>query len=203
MKTPRRILLIIAGICLIMACSKSDLFWKDNSGIPNLNKSGIALTPGDIFTLTGDALYTTWKVIDGEVVQEVAHPCTGELEILDENSFRFSFQETPPGVNGMTYFGKLSASGEITFQFPAPLMVFPDGTKLYITDVIKSHGCVTKLWGPGINEGTLYFIGRFDGTRITAEAKFMAMIEGDCTGLWEDTFSGPVHWVFGYDLALE
>lgn len=59
MKTLKRILFIIAGICLIIACSKSDHFWGDEP-LGNVYKGGNA-NPVMVtvpFKMEGDVLYT-------------------------------------------------------------------------------------------------------------------------------------------------
>jgi hypothetical protein len=61
---------------------------------------------------------------------------------------------------------------------------------------------VTDLWGPGINEGTLYFKERFDGTRLYAEAKFMATVNENCPDIFNPTYNGSVHRIFGYDMTV-
>ena len=211
MKNLKRILLFMAGICLLMACSKSDNFWGDD-GLGNKAKTGkdnpIAngkYEPGTIYKLSGLALYKTWEVGSGKIWQNAANRCVGTLEFLEGRNFRYTFAETQPDGNGMEFYGKISSSGTLTFQFPSPVATFPDGTNLYITDIIKGHACA-ELWGPGINEGTLYFHGKFDGTRFTATAKFMANVASPCPS--NDMFdpalvNNPLHWTFGYDLTID
>jgi hypothetical protein len=205
MKTLKRLLFFTAGICLLIACSKSDQFLGDDSFGNNLNNSqngsviNFKYTPGTSYELTGLALYKTWTVKEGTVIQDNKLECTGTLEFLEGRNFKFAFAEIRPGGNSMVYYGKISSSGVLTFQFPAPLI---PGTEFYITDVIKSHGCVKKIWGPGINEGTLFFNGKFDGNRFTAEAKFMALVDESCPDLLNPVYNGPVHWIFGYDLTV-
>jgi len=70
MKTLKRILFFIAGICLLIACSKSDRFTDNDLKMPNLNQTGIIIKKGDVFNFTGLALYQTWKVKDGTVLQD-------------------------------------------------------------------------------------------------------------------------------------
>jgi len=71
MKTFRRVLFFIAGICLLMACSKSDPFTDNDFNMSNLNKAGISIEEGDVYTLTGKALYQTWKVKDGTILYRI------------------------------------------------------------------------------------------------------------------------------------
>jgi hypothetical protein len=208
MKTLKRLLFLIAGICLLIACSKSDRFWDhDSFGDNSKNDQHESVkhfkyTPGTSFVLNGLALYKTWTVKERTVVQDNKNDCTGTLEFLEGRNFKFTFAETRPQGNSAIFYGKISSSGELTFQFPAPLFVDPVNGPFYITDVIKSHACVSKIWGPGVNEGTLYFNGKFDGDRFSAEAKFMALIEGACPELFSTPVDGPVHWIFGYDLTV-
>jgi hypothetical protein len=204
----RKLLFFIAGIYLLIGCSKSDQFSGDDS-LGNSFKKGqnkpivdLKYSPGTVYNLSGLALYKTWTVKEGTVIQDNKLDCTGTLEFLEGRNFKFSFQENRTGGNFMTYDGKISSSGVLTFQFPSPLFVGP-AEPFYITDVIKSHGCVTKIWGPGINQGTLFFNGRFDGERFTAEAKFMALVDESCPDLFNPTYNGPVHWKFGYDLTVD
>ena len=106
---------------------------------------------------------------------------------------------------GLVFSGKISSSGTLTFQFPSPLFVDPVNGPFYITDVIKGHACA-EIWGEGVNQGTLFFRGEFDGTRFTATAKFMAKVSSPCPS--NDMFDpalveGNLHWIFGYDLTID
>ena len=199
MKTTVKILSLVGAILLMMACSKPDPHYED-SNIAVEKSAATEYVAGTIFQLQGVSLYKTWAVIGGTVLQDVSHENIGVIEFLGGRDFRFFFQETREKGNEAEYYGKVSSSGELRFQFPAPLFTFPDGTPFYITDVIKSHGCVTDLRGPGINQGTLFFKGRFDGTRLYAEAKFMASVIDNCPELF--SYNGDVHWIFAYDMTV-
>jgi hypothetical protein len=208
MKNMKRLLFFFAAICLLVACSKSDGFLGPGS-FENTLKNGqndpaanLKYIPGTVYNLSGLSLYKIWSVKEGIVLGDYKIECTGTIEFLKDRNFVFSFQETGPDGNAATYSGKISASGELRFQFPSPLAILDDGTKLYITDIIKSHGCVTDVWGPGVNEGTLYFNGRFDGSHFYAEAKFKAMVNGNCPDLFDLAYDGLVNWIFGYDLTV-
>jgi hypothetical protein len=210
MKTLKRFLFFLAGICLLIACSKSDDF-LGNGSFGNSFKNGqnepivdLKYSPGTVFNLEGVAGYNTWEVISGKVWQDVANPCIGTLEFLEGRNFRYTFTETRPNGNAAVFTGKISASGTLTFQFPSPLFVDPVNGPFYITDVIKGHACA-EIWGEGINQGTLVFKGNFDGTRFTAIAKFMAKVASPCPS--NDMFdpalvNGPLHWTFSYNLCV-
>lgn len=157
--------------------------------------------PGDVFKLSGLALYRTWMVKGGKVLQNAGNPCVAELVILDKQNFKFTFTETKStGPISLECFGKMAASGVLTFEFPAP--IFPGGP--YVTDIIRAHTCAT-IWGEGINKGTLVFKGKFDGEKFEATAYFMAKIEVECPSaadLFPTPVDGNLHWTFGYDLAV-
>jgi hypothetical protein len=199
MKTIMKSLSLAGCLLLIMACTKSDPVYED-SNIAVEKSAAREYVAGTLYQLQGFSLYKTWTVIEGTILQDASFENIGEIEFLGGRDFRFSFQETRPGGNAMIYNGKISASGVINFQMPSPLFTFPDGTPFYIIDVIKSHGCVTDVWGPGVNQGTLYFKGRFDGTKLYAEAKFMASVIDNCPDLF--SYEGNVHWIFAYDMNV-
>jgi hypothetical protein len=199
MKTTVKVLSFAGCILLIMACSKSDPVYE-NGNFSVKKSAATEFVAGTIYQLQGYSLYKTWTVTDGTVLQDVSWENIGEIEFLGGRDFRFFFMETRENGNVAEYYGKISASGELNFQFPAPLFTLPDGTPFYIIDVIKSHGCVTDVWGPGVNQGTLYFKGRFDGTRLYAEAKFMAAVIDNCPELF--VYDGNVHWIFAYDMTV-
>ena len=202
-----KLLFFIAGICLLMACSKSDSYYNDSFGNKIGKDNAVAVNkcaPGTIYNLSGLALYKTWEVGRGTVWQNVANPCVGTLEFLEDRNFRYTFAETRPNGNAAVFSGKISSSGTLTFQFPSPLFVDPVNGPFYITDVIKGHACA-EIWGEGVNQGTLFFRGEFDGTRFTATAKFMAKVSSPCPS--NDMFdpaliNGPLHWTFSYDLCV-
>lgn len=208
MKTLKRFLFFVTGIGVLFACSKSDSYYDDSFGSNIGKENAVAVniyTPGTIYNLSGSALYKTWEVGRGTVWQDVDNPCVGTLEFLEDRNFIYTFAETRPNGNAMVFNGKMSASGTVFFKFPSPLFVDPENRPFYITDVIKGHACA-ELWGPGINEGTLYFHGKFDGTRFTATAAFMAKVSSPCP--LNDMFDpslveGNLHWIFGYDLTID
>ena len=169
-----------------------------------LDKPPLKYPAGTKFNLTGGAVYRTWEIGNGEVVQDAVNSCHATLEFCENNIFMYSFAEDRPNGNAASFYGKLDASGTLKFEFPSPLFVDPENGPFYITDVIKMHACAT-LWGPGINEGTVKFIGKFDGEHFSATGSFMAMVASPCPS--NDMFDpalhpGPLHWIFGYELDV-
>jgi hypothetical protein len=206
MKTLKRLFFLIAGISLLIACSKSDRFWDhDSFGDNSKNDQHESVkhfkhTPGTSYVLSGFALFDTWKVIDKTVLQDVHNVCTAELVFLEKDNFRITFFEVKPGFGTVPFecYGKISSSGVLTFKYPVPVF----GT-FNITDMIKMNSCAT-IWGEGINEGTLVFRGKFDGKRFTDTAKFMAKIEEYCPNnyMFETPVEGNLYWTFGHDLTV-
>jgi hypothetical protein len=206
MKTLKRLLFFIASICLLIACSKSDSF-LDNDSFGNNHKSGQIeplgarkFSSGDVFNLTGKALFDTWKVKDGEVLQDVHNDCWAELEIMDKNNFKITLHErkSPDFVLDVECYGKIAASGVLSFKYPTPIAF-----GMNITDIIIMNSCAT-IWGPGVNEGTLFFKGKFDGKKFTDTASFMAKIEEYCPNnyMFKTPVDGNLHWTFGHDLTV-
>jgi len=196
MKTPGKFLILLSGICLFIACSKSDQFSGDDLQMSNLNKSAVKINAGDVFPLSGLALYRTWKVGGGEVLQDVGLPCTATLEILENHGIIFTFTEPPKPT--IVCYGKMSESGVLSFKYPTPV-----AWGLNITDILRLHTCAT-IWGEGINEGTLVFKGNFDGTKFNATAKFMARIDVPCPdGMLGGPIDGNLHYTFGYALTVD
>jgi hypothetical protein len=195
-------------IFFALSCSKEDntmnMTSQDNEQTDL--KCKLTFHKGDIFHLSGMSLYKTWMVKGGKVLQDNKWDCIADLEILQNQNIKFTFSETAPGrPAGIVCYGKMSPSGILTFKYPVPVVTFPDGTGLNITDIIKMHACAT-IWGnPGFKENSLFFWGRFDGKKFTATAPFMAKIVEYCpsaSDLFETPVDGPVHWIFGYDLNV-
>jgi hypothetical protein len=207
MKTLKRILFFIAGICLLIACSKSDNFWGGDDPFGNKSKNdhdGLVCkdkyAPGTIYNLSGLSLYKTWEVKSGKIWQDGAYECVGTLEFLEGMNFKYTFQETAPDGNGAEFYGKISKSGALTFQFPVPLV--PGGPN--ITDIIKDHVCA-EIWGEGVNDGTLVFHGKFNGNKFNATSIFTVKVASPCPA--NDVFdpalvTNPLYWTFGYDLKV-
>ena len=172
----------------------------------DLSYNELLSSEGTVFHLKGMTMYRTWEVIGGKVWQNTGNPCVALLEFLDRKNFRVTFTETKSAESvTIICYGKIGSSRKLSFKYPVPLMTLPDGTGVNITDIIRQHACA-KICGPCIDEGTLYFKGKFDGTRFTATAKFMAMVESPCPS--NDMFDpsmvrGNLNWTFSYDLTLK
>lgn len=203
--------LLLCSFCLIalsfLGCNKqSSLIQTTTTDEDQADlKCGHIYKAGDIFHLTGEALFDTWKVKDGTVLQNVHHNCWADLEFIDKNNFKFTFHEEKPEVPVDPVFvlvaecyGKIASSGVLTFTYPTPIFA-----GMNITEIIIQNSCAT-IWGPMVNEGTLLFKGNFDGTKFTATAHFMAKIEEYCpTIMFTTPVDGNLHWTFGFNLNAD
>jgi hypothetical protein len=210
MKTLFKFLFAAACISLLVTCQKPDQAFIDDSSANELKCANIdkKFEKGEIFNLKGLALYKTWKVVGGKVIQDVKWDAVGTIEFLGDGNFTFTFSELRPNGNAAAFNGKIDNNGKLKFQFPSPLFVDPVNGPFYITDVIKQHACAT-IWGEGINEGTLVFHGKFNGNKFTATAIFNATVGCPCPS--NDMFdpcllnaNGVVdlYWIFGYDFEV-
>jgi hypothetical protein len=211
MKTLKRLLFFMAGICLLIACSKSDNFWGNDS-FGNSDKNcqikpivDHKYAPGTIYNLSGLSLYKAWEVKSGKIWLDYATECVGTLEFLEGMNFKYTFQETAPDGNGAEFYGKISKSGDLTFKFPVPLATLDDGTNINITDILKEHVCAEGIWREGVKDGTLVFHGKFNGNKFNATSIFMVKVASPCDA--NDVFdpalvTNPLYWTFGYDLKV-
>lgn len=168
------------------------------------NKSS-KLAPGTMINLEGTLNYSYYAVKSKEVLTDVTYECEAIIEILDHNEVTLNVVEySPDGVRAYPLPGKLTHGGHLKVQHTSPVMVLPDGTGLYMTDIIEGHlGC--SLTGPGIEEGVLVFNGKFNGVTLNAPAEFMAHcgIEWPANNLFDTPVDGPVKckWEFNFDVV--
>jgi len=153
--------------------------------------------------LSGVQNYYTYASKIDEVLQDGDLPCNIILEFLEGHNVKVTIDEGRPGGPG-EYYGTMTPSGQIMFSIPSPMMIFPNGSALYITDIIQMHsGC--EIYGRGINKGTLIYMGYFDGERLWASAPFHSKcpVEWPDNDLFETPVEGPVHWSWTIDVTVD
>ena len=210
MKNLNRLLFFFAAIGLLIACSKSDQFFGDDS-FGNIDKNcqkkpvvDHRFRPGTVYNLSGLSVYKAWEVKSGKKWLDYPTECVGTLEFLEGMNFKYTFQETAPDGNGAEFYGKISNSGVLTFKFPTPIAINPDGSNFYITDLISQHLCA-EIWGEGVKENTLVFHGKFNGNKFDATAIFIVKLASPCPNndvLDPALVTNPLYWSFGYDLKV-
>ncbi len=219
MKTLKRLLFFIAGICLLIACSKSDGFWRndsfrdnsknghnvqigDNQNCPIVNNKYI---PGTILTFSGKTIYKYVQVIGNYVLADMYCPNEAKITFLEDREIELFITENGDcGGRSFYAYGQITPSGSTKFEYAIPVITLPDGTGLKITDVIQGHlGCTIN--GPGIDRGTLVFFGKFDGSTLVATSYF----NSKCDVAWPNNnifttpVNGPVQCSWTYNLTLD
>jgi hypothetical protein len=213
MKTLKKLRLgsLMLLLLLAMGCSLQDeepLKIADESSddvtakIANLRQVS---KDGPIY-LSGFQKYYTYAVKSKEIIQgkdDEGLPCDVIIEFLEAHEIRITVDEGRPDGPGV-YLGTMTPSGQVKFSFPSPLMILPDDSPFYITDIISMHsGC--ELYGPGINKGTLNYHGYFDGERLLVSASFYSKceVEWPLNDLFETPVEGPVHWKWTIDVTVD
>jgi len=161
-------------------------------------------TPGDVLNFTGETLYKYEQTIGHIVLADQFCPCKVILTILENQKIKLFITESGIcGGRSFNAYGQITPSGSVTFEYEIPIMTLPDGTWIYITDIIKGHLGAT-LSGPGINKGTLEFFGKFDGSTLVATSQFNAKceVEWAANNIFTTPVKGPIKCSWTYDLAL-
>lgn len=170
---------------------------------------------GEAIELSGVMNYFTLALKGREVLQDHDNPCDVTLEILEGNNILVTVTEYPKYPDGTPMLdedgnqqirispliGKMTKGGTIKVSYPVP---FIPGTDFKVTDIIQGHtGC--ELFGPGIQKGTLVFIGNFNGNRLKATANFMSKceVEWEPNDLFDTPVDGPIKWKWSFDLTVD
>jgi hypothetical protein len=154
--------------------------------------------------LSGAQNYYTYAPKNNELLQNTPIPCDVILEFLEGQDFQFTIIEYTVPPRSWSVIGKMTPSGELKLSMPRPQQILPDGTEIYITDIIGMHsGC--ELYGPGINKQTLNYSGYFDGERFYAAASFYSKCEVSWppNELFETPVDGPVQWKWIIDVTID
>jgi len=211
MKTLKRLLFFIAGICLMIACSKSDDFWgNDSFGNRSKNNHDSPMTsnkyiPGTILTFSGKTVYKYVQVIGNNVLAEMYCPNNVKITFLENHEIELFITENG-GCGGRSFYayGQITPSGTTKFEYAVPVITLPDGTGLKITDIIQGHlGCTIN--GPGIDRGTLIFFGKFDSSTLVAISHFNSKCDvvGPNNNIFSTPVNGPVQCSWTYVLTLD
>jgi hypothetical protein len=188
----KKLLVFIAGICLLFGCSKSDQFYGDDLNSTDLNDmspkcNAIHKGPINLKGITGFGFYSAkeHKVLADPYVNYV--DCTAELTFGDKHKFVLHTKEGwlnddgSPFMYREIYFdGKILPSGELKFSWPMTFKEFDFDLGDYVTKTvgvlpeIRLHtGCV--LFGTGINNNTLDYKGYFRKNKFFADTHFMGI----------------------------
>lgn len=138
-------------------------------------------------------------------------PCTAELTFGDKQSFVLHTKEYfgPDFMYREVFFnGKITPGGQLKFSYPMTFTEFDFEVGDYVVKTVgilpemRLHtGCV--FHGPGINAGTLNFVGYFDGNRLYADMHIIGLQEvpGQMPFL-ANMVDGPIKLNFLFDLVV-
>jgi len=199
MRNLKRIMFFIAGICLLMACSKSDQF-GDNLSPEFAIKKGEVVNSGEVMTFEGKTIYKYVKVIGNETLAEMFCPNEATITFLKGNKIELYITENGDcGGRSFYAYGQMTPSGSVKFEYAVPVLF-----GMNITDVIRGHlGC--EINGPGISKNTLLFQGQFDGCKLVVVCHFIAKCDVYWFGnnIFDTPVEGPVQCTWTYDLDLK
>lgn len=199
METLKRLVFFIGGICLLIACSKSDQY---NSGLfmDNDLKNTMSFVEGDVLHFSGKTVYKYVQVIGDNVLADMYCPNEATITSLGNNKIELYITENGDcGGRSFFAYGLMTPSGSITFEYAVPVLY-----GMNITDVIRGHlGC--DINGPGISKNTLLFQGKFDGSKLVAMVHFIAKcnVHWEANNIFTTPVEGPVKCSWTYELTLD
>jgi hypothetical protein len=212
MKTLKRILFFIAGICLLVACSKSDLFSGDDFNVVNLNEmnlKSLVVHEGTI-PLEGFTRFDVYAkmehkvIVDGQLMYLI---CTAELIFSDKQHFVLNTKEYMPLPEGpalyreISFSGKMSPGGALKFSWPETWWELGEWRGNVLGQIRDHTGY--NVSGPGINNNTVNYTGYFDGNRFFADIHLNALQEvPGSMPPYDVVVDGPILVNFSIDLEV-
>ena len=140
--------------------------------------------------------------------------CKAELTFTDKQNFTLHTKEIipfdPPVLfREMTIKGKITPGGTVMYSWPESWLEMNWATGQLepvpydnVVAQVRAHTGY-ELSGPGVNSGTLYFKGFFDGTRFLADchANAFQVEPGNMGAPYDVVVDGPI--LFGMSTELE
>ena len=209
----RKLLFFIAGICLLLSCSKSDKFYGDDLNVTNLNEmSPRSLgTVNDKVCLEGTSNFYCYATKEQRLVvnpDEMYLIMKATLKHVGGQNYLLTTTEympLPPPEGPMLYRiikfeVKITAGGVVMFSWPEKWI---EGgvanSENVVAQVLRHTGCI--ITGPGVNKGTLDYKGKFDGTNFYAETHFTGkQVQDPAMGVYAG-IDGPAKFVFSITLS--
>jgi hypothetical protein len=176
----RKLLFFLAGICLLLGCSKSDKFYGDDLNVTNLNEmSPKSLgTVNDKVCLEGTSNFYCYATKQHRLVinpDEMYLPMTATLTHVGGQNYLLTTTEwwTPTEAYRIIDWDvKITAGGVVMFSWPETWYEggVIHGEENVVGQVLRHTGCI--IAGPGVNKGTLDYKGKFDGVNFYAATHF-------------------------------
>jgi hypothetical protein len=215
MKTLKRILFFIAGICLLVACSKSDLFSDDDFNVVNLNEMNLkslvvssAKSYADEICLQGTSNFDVYAPKEGRVVVNPAEmylTMDATLTHIEGQNYLLTTTETlPPDQGGPLLYRiiefnvKISEGGAVKFLWPDSWWELGTTHSDLAGQFLDHTGCIGA--GPGLNKSSLAYNGYFDGVNFYAAMHITAKQVQDPIMPVYIGLIGPIKFVFSMTL---
>jgi hypothetical protein len=218
----KKLLVFIAGICLLFGCSKSDQLIGDDSNGVNLNEmnlKSLAINKGTI-TLQG---FMRWYVYAKEEHKLIVDPanmytlCAAELIFTDKQNFVLNTTESFDNGDGtqtifrkISFKGKMTPGGELKYTWPETWIemnwetgVLEISPYANVVAQIRAHTGY-ELSGPGVNKNTVNYKGSFDGIRFFADCHTNALQQepGEMGPPYDVVVAGPLIFSMSTELQV-
>jgi len=141
--------------------------------------------------------------------------CTAELTFNDKQNFTLHTRETipldpPVFFREMTIKGKMTPGGVLKFTWPETWMelnwVTMEVEKTPYSNVVEQIRAHTgyKLFGPGVNMGTVNYLGFFDGTKFFAACHAIGFQQepGPTGTPYAELVTGPIIFSMSTELQV-
>jgi len=188
-----------------------------NDELNDVNMKSLIVREGTI-DLQG---YMRWYVYGKAEHKLIVDPvlmftlCEAELTFIDNKSFTLHTRETiplnpPVFFREMTFKGKMTPGGALKFTWPDTWMELNWGTgKLEIppyanvVEQIRAHTGY-KIFGPGVNKGSVEYTGFSDGTRFSAYCHVNALQQeaGPAGTPYAELVAGPIIFSMWIELQV-
>ncbi len=204
----------LLAVLFVFSCSKeeSPLAMNDESSDVMLKSQVLVDVP---IHLTGSTHFPSYAVKEHRVISPWELNtlyCEATFTMGQGQNFELSTSEYfgPMLFREVVFNGKITPSGIVKFSWPESWMELDFATfqlvenTMNLLDQFYLHtGCVP--YGPGINKGTWYYKGYFDGNKFYVSTHFMGTQEKlGLIGFYkiEPLIDGPIQFEFSIELEL-
>jgi len=217
MKTLKRFLFLLASICLLLGCSKSDQLSCNDLNTTNLNvinQKSLVIHEGTI-NLQGFTRFAFYATKEGRAITngytDNFLECTAELTFGDKQNFVLHTKEFLPFevvpttpltmYREITFNGKMTPSGQLKFTWPETWWELGSVRGDVLGQIREHTGMVIS--GQGINKNTLDYMGYFDGKKFFADMHIVGQQQVPGVMDWfKNIVDGPVLINFMIDLEV-
>jgi len=163
--------------------------------------------PDEIIYLEGSAIFRLYKVKEHEALMEGSIYATASLEHVDGKNYILRVQEYMGDVllRDTPFITTMTPSGALECIFPVPSECRDPFDNTLFDNPVDQLEYTTgfKLRGPGINEGTLIYKGKFVGENLFVSTHFMGLQEAFGTiPIYQQVIEGPMQFYFAFDLTV-